>query len=275
MLVTVSILLHLIIFFLPDCFSRPTTGKLLRPVISASLVSKEGELDIVSALLNWEEKLPATTPHNDERRIPALQTTKETVTARTTLAFGTSASHKSNETPTLPVSQTTEETSPASTARATLTSGTPEFHQSTFTARATLTSGTSTFHQSNTSSHLTSKYPAPKAQNYEQMIMGVGTAAGMVLLGMTAICICRTQNKKKSQRQQTDALNSAWCGSVDVGNVFNVYETIDMDGTYSLITSVPSTFKPLPSGSPVNITKSSSDTPGQELYSFISKVPVS
>ncbi|XP_029545961.1 uncharacterized protein LOC115147818 [Salmo trutta] len=98
----------------------------------------------------------------------------------------------------------------------------------------------------------------------------VASGVGVLLVGLTAVCLCRRTKKTNSQRptsRQHD--HSQWVLVVRAMSSAGMLYSRDA-GIYSLITYVPSTF--LPSG-PVQQYANYADSENAGIYSLITSVP--
>ncbi|XP_061091424.1 uncharacterized protein LOC133124318 isoform X3 [Conger conger] len=91
----------------------------------------------------------------------------------------------------------------------------------------------------------------------EVLLLGIGSAVGVVVLGVTAICLC----KKLKLKRQTEPINNSLYASVTMENILSASDTCGTDRIYDEINDVPSSFKSPP-------VPSQNDT-----YSMITAVP--
>ncbi|XP_061091430.1 mucin-2-like isoform X4 [Conger conger] len=89
------------------------------------------------------------------------------------------------------------------------------------------------------------------------LLLGIGSAVGVVVLGVTAICLC----KKLKLKRQTEPINNSLYASVTMENILSASDTCGTDRIYDEINDVPSSFKSPP-------VPSQNDT-----YSMITAVP--
>ncbi|KAI1885842.1 hypothetical protein AGOR_G00207940 [Albula goreensis] len=96
---------------------------------------------------------------------------------------------------------------------------------------------------------------------HKNLLVIIGPAVGMAVLGVTAVCLCRRHRKQKSKRPKAEPMYSS----------VNMTSLLSAGGAplYSEIKDVPSTFKPPLSGS----NNSSYMQEGDMVYSEIKDVP--
>ncbi|XP_035278967.1 uncharacterized protein LOC118230221 [Anguilla anguilla] len=183
-------------------------------------------------------------------------------------------------------------TKKTSTAHSTTTFNTTASLQSTSAARSAVTAASRTSHHS--SGKVTSQPPQTPAQQTAEppteprtvpttelrmvsttelhtvsttapnviLPVGIGSVVGVAVLGMTAVCLCKRYKRQKSKRR-TEHINSSLYASVTMENILSASNTGGIDGIYTEINNVPSTFKSPP-------VPSQNDT-----YSLITAVPAS
>ncbi|KAJ8392848.1 hypothetical protein AAFF_G00070520 [Aldrovandia affinis] len=199
-------------------------------------------------------------------------------------------------------SKTALTTSLTSLNKITLTAGSRTTHQSTLTTsftslyKTTLTAGSRTTHQSRSSTTQGTSDPSKTAlttsftslnkttltagsrtthQSTGIWAVGMGSAVGMVLLAVTAVCLYR-RHKKQKWKRQTDLKNQDFYTPVRMENILSAGDTPGGDRTYAEINDAPSTFKCIPSDAPVRMENilSAGDTPGGDrIYAEINDAP--
>ncbi|KAJ8355026.1 hypothetical protein SKAU_G00225930 [Synaphobranchus kaupii] len=111
------------------------------------------------------------------------------------------------------------------------------------------------------------KAPSPPSvtakKPYGILAVGIGSAVGVVVLGVTAICLYKRYMKQKFKRQQAELINVHLYSSMKMEDILSASKMGGTDGIYTEINDLPSTFKSPP-------VPSQNDT-----YSLISAVPAS
>ncbi|KAM9535903.1 uncharacterized protein ACWYII_040155 isoform 3-T3 [Salvelinus alpinus] len=104
-----------------------------------------------------------------------------------------------------------------------------------------------------------------------QTAVGLASGVGVFLMGLTAVCLCRTTKKTNSQRptarQDDHRQYDLVMGAMSSAGMLDSRDA----GFYSLITSVPSTF--LPSGPVKQSANEDADSENAGVYSLITSVP--